>query len=248
MNRQKIVAGNWKMNLTSNQATELTSSIIASFDQSLGVKLILCPPYPFLTQMASLVADQPSVFIGAQNSHHLKSGAFTGEVSAEMIQSTGAQYVILGHSERRTYFKESDELINQKIKLALQNQLIPIFCCGEVLEDRELNHHEAVVQKQILDGFAHLSKEDIAQIVIAYEPVWAIGTGKTASPQQAQDMHFFIRTLMINQFGTDIPILYGGSCKPDNAKELFAMPDIDGGLIGGASLIASDFIKIASSW
>lgn len=248
MSRPKIVAGNWKMNLNSSQASDLVNSILSSYNPDSGVHLIICPSYPYLTQLTELIGDHSSISVGAQNCYSTSSGAYTGEVSAEMIKSCGAKYVILGHSERRTYFQETDQIINQKIKLALQNQLKPIFCCGEVLAEREANQQEGIVQKQILEAFSNLSKNELENIVIAYEPVWAIGTGKTASPQQAQDMHLFIRSLVHKNFGVDIPILYGGSCKPDNAKELFSMPDIDGGLIGGASLVAKDFLAIASSF
>jgi triosephosphate isomerase len=248
MKRQKIVAGNWKMNLNSNQARDLTSKIVSSYNSNSDVHLILCPPYPYLSPLSLMVQNNSTISIGAQNCYSENSGAFTGEVSAEMIQSCGAKYVIIGHSERRTYFNESNTIINQKIKLALQYQLKPIFCCGEVLSERESNIQESIVENQILEAFDNLSPKDIENIVVAYEPVWAIGTGKTATPSQAQDMHFFIRNLIFKNFNVDVPILYGGSCKPDNAKELFSMPDIDGGLIGGASLKSDDFLKIASSF
>jgi len=248
MSRPKIVAGNWKMNLNSSQAADLVNSILSSYKPDSGVHLIICPSYPYLAKISHHIGDRPSIYVGAQNCYSASSGAYTGEVSAEMIKSCGAKYVILGHSERRTYFQETDQIINQKIKLALQNQLMPIFCCGEVLAEREDNQQENVVQKQILEAFANLSKNELENIIIDYDTVWAIGTGKTASPQQAQDMHFFIRSLVYKNFGVDVPILYGGSCKPDNAKELFSMPDIDGGLIGGASLVAKDFLAIASSF
>ncbi len=249
--RKNIVAGNWKMNKDYSQGRNLVKDIVANI-QSPDVTIILCTPFIHLYNAHVKTNDIAMLFIGAQNCHQEESGAFTGEVSASMIKSTGAQYVILGHSERRAYFNESDELIGQKVKTAIANDLHPIFCCGESLEVRESKKHKALVEEQVKNALFHLSAEDFSKIVIAYEPVWAIGTGKTASPEQAQEMHQHIRKLIEKKYGDKIAdatsILYGGSVKPANAKEIFAKADVDGGLIGGASLKADDFIAIINSF
>lgn len=249
--RKHIVAGNWKMNKNYAEGRDLVKSIVENL-QAPNVMVILCPPFIHLYNAHAKTNDMANLFIGAQNCHQEASGAYTGEVSAEMIQSTGANFVILGHSERRAYFNESDELIGQKVKAALANGLQPIFCCGEPLDVREANKHEALVEKQVKKALFNLNKEDFKKVIIAYEPVWAIGTGKTASPEQAQEMHHHIRQLVAKKYGNDIAeglsILYGGSVKPANAKEIFAQPDVDGGLIGGASLKAADFLAIVNSF
>ncbi|HAF28890.1 MAG TPA: triose-phosphate isomerase [Bacteroidales bacterium] len=249
--RKHIVAGNWKMNKTFSEGIDLINKIINKSEPLQNVQLIIAPPF-ILTSEAARLAMNKNIDLAGQNCANHDEGAYTGEISARMLKSSGATYVILGHSERRAYYHETDEIINTKIKLCLENSLTPIVCCGEVLEEREANKHFEVVAKQIKGMFQDISSEAFKNIVIAYEPVWAIGTGKTASPEQAQEMHLFIRETIKNIYGSDlsnnVSILYGGSCKPSNAKELFANPDVDGGLIGGASLNADDFIAIANSF
>ncbi len=251
MKRQQIVAGNWKMNLSFQEGRDLASEIIRSIGPAEPLA-VLCPPFVHLNHISMLASGISNLEIGAQNCHQSNSGAYTGEVSAGMIKSVGASFVIIGHSERREYFGENDELLASKVNTALQNDLRPIFCCGERLEIREAGIHEALVASQVENALFHLDSAAFSKVVIAYEPVWAIGTGKTATSQQAQEMHFFIRTLISKKYGSDIAdattILYGGSCKPDNAEELFSQPDVDGGLIGGASLKANDFIAILQSF
>jgi len=211
--------------------------------------LIIAPPYTHLSRVNDLI---DGVKLAAQNCASEESGAYTGEISPDMLVSVGVEYVILGHSERRAYYGEGNELLNKKTKLVLSKGLKPIFCCGEVLEERESGKLFDVIREQITVGLAGLSKEDMAQVVVAYEPVWAIGTGVVASPDQAQEMHKFIRDLLVELFDKDVAenmsILYGGSCKPSNAAELFANPDVDGGLIGGAALKAEDFLGIANAY
>jgi triosephosphate isomerase len=247
--RKKIVAGNWKMNKTLHEGIELAKTINRQVEDR-DVVVILCPPFIHLSEVAGTITKD-SLFLGAQNCASEASGAYTGEVSAEMIRSTGADYVIIGHSERRTYFSETDEILNKKVKLALANDLIPIFCCGEVLPERQAGNHIQIVKSQVEKGLFNLSPEDFSRVVIAYEPVWAIGTGVTATAEQAQEMHKMIREHIAEKYGNTIAgntsILYGGSCKPSNAKELFTNPDVDGGLIGGASLSASDFMGIVNA-
>jgi triosephosphate isomerase len=248
--RKRIVAGNWKMNKTFKEGIELATAVDNYFDQHpTEVGVILIPPFIHLAEAAGQVK---SVAIGAQNCASEPGGAYTGEVSAEMIRSTGASYVIIGHSERRTYFGEDDSLLHRKIQLAQEQGLIPIFCCGEVLSQREAGNHFEVVRKQVETALFQLNADEIGRLLVAYEPVWAIGTGVNASPAQAQEMHAFIRNLLRERYGDqiadDMTILYGGSCKPDNAANLFANPDVDGGLIGGASLKAEDFISIVQSF
>ena len=213
--------------------------------------VIICTPFIHLASVTPLV-DSAIIGVGAENCADKASGAYTGEVSAEMVKSTGAQYVILGHSERRAYYHETPEILKEKVALALSNGLLPIFCVGEVLEERDKNIQNEVVKSQLEGSLFDLSAEDFSKIVLAYEPVWAIGTGRTASPQQAQEMHAFIRSTVAAKYGKqvaeDTSILYGGSCKPSNAKELFANPDVDGGLIGGAALKAADFKGIIDAF
>jgi triosephosphate isomerase len=251
MKRQKIVAGNWKMNLNFQEGRDLANDIIRNIGPS-DILTILCPPFIHLNHLSVLTNGISNLEVGAQNCHSERAGAFTGEISAGMIKSTGAGFVIVGHSERREYFQENDALLANKVIAVLENGLRPIFCCGEKLEIREAGTQDALVQEQIEKGLFHLDNEAIKKVVIAYEPVWAIGTGKTASSQQAQEMHHFIRNLISKKYGAEIaeaiPILYGGSCKPDNAAEIFSQPDVDGGLIGGASLKAADFIAIVQAF
>lgn len=251
--RQKIVAGNWKMNTTAEEARKLTSEIVNMVKDEVNhdVQVVLAPPLTHLQAVGKLIGDNKKIGLAAQNVSEHESGAFTGEVSVSMLKSVGAQWVIIGHSERREYFKESHEQLARKVDAALKGGLTPIFCCGEPLEIRENGTHEAHVQKQLKESLFHLSEDQVRKTVIAYEPVWAIGTGKTASAQQAQDMHQAIRRQLAEKWGEavagDIRILYGGSMKPDNAKELMDQPDVDGGLIGGASLKSRDFLQIIKS-
>lgn len=249
--RKQIVAGNWKMNKIFSEGIELIHEIKQKAETVNQTLLVIAPPYILTTEAVKLLKDT-NIGVATQNCSNKPEGAYTGEVSAQMVKSVGANFVILGHSERRAYYHETDELINEKIKISLENNLVPIVCCGEVLKERESNEHFQVVAKQIKGMFDGISSDDFKQVIIAYEPVWAIGTGKTATPEQAQEMHQFIRETIKNSYGSEIAnnlsILYGGSCKPDNAKELFANPDVDGGLIGGASLKADDFIAIANSF
>ncbi len=251
MKRQRIVAGNWKMNNNFDEGRDLTISIIQKLGPS-GTLAVLCPPFIHLNYMSTLAKGIANLKLGAQNCHTEANGAFTGEISAPMLKSVGAEFVILGHSERREYFGETDDFLAKKVDAVLSNDLRPIFCVGEKLESREAGEQEAVVSRQLEGGLFHLSEEQMSKVVIAYEPVWAIGTGKTASKEQAQEMHKFIRGLVAKKYNDNLAdlttILYGGSCKPDNAKELFSQPDVDGGLIGGASLKAADFVAIVNSF
>ncbi len=255
--RKKIVAGNWKMNLPFDQADDLLNDIMSELEEwqiPHDELLIVCPPFPYL-EMASEYSNDSYFMVGAQNVNDNASGAYTGEVSAEMLASLELEYCIVGHSERRQYYGETNATVARKVDLLLQHGLKPIVCVGEVLEEREAGRHFDVIRQQVQEGMFHLSAEQMKEIVIAYEPVWAIGTGKTATPAQAQEIHAFIRSLLQEQYDAatpglsqEISILYGGSCKPGNAKELFANPDVDGGLIGGASLNAEDFINIAKAF
>lgn len=248
--RKKIVAGNWKMNKTLDEALILTSEVINMVrDEVRGdVEVVLCTPYIYLPVLQKYVEEVSRISLGAQNCHHKASGAYTGEISAAMLAALGTPYVIVGHSERRQYFGETDELLAEKVKIALANGLKPIFCCGELLEQRQHEDFIAIVKNQITAALFDLSAEDFGKVVIAYEPVWAIGTGLTATSQQAQDMHAALRAHIASQYGEqvadDTTILYGGSCNEKNAPELFACPDVDGGLIGGASLKSREFTNI----
>ncbi len=251
--RKKIAAGNWKMNKTLSEGKTLVSSVLNMLSPNLpeDAQVIIIPPFVHLTTLKEFVGSSANVSLGAQNCSNHDSGAYTGEVSAEMLQGVGVKYVTIGHSERREYFHEGNELLAEKMSKALNAGLTPIFCCGESLDIRESGDHEKYVSKQIEEGLFHLSADEISNIVIAYEPIWAIGTGVTASTQQAQEMHLAIRLMLMDQYGDvadKISILYGGSVKPDNAKELFSQPDVDGGLVGGASLNAQDFVDIANSF
>ena len=250
--RKKIVAGNWKMNTTVAEGVELAKGIVAKVNEiSKGVTLVVAPPFTHLASVAEVLKDSP-VCLSAQNCADQPKGAFTGEVSAEMLKSVGCCYTILGHSERRQYYGETSAKLVKKIALALENGLKVIYCVGEKYEERSIGQHFDVVSTQISEVLFDLTPEQMKHVVIAYEPVWAIGTGVTATSEQAQEIHAFIRETIAAHFGEkvaeDTTILYGGSCKPSNAKELFACPDIDGGLIGGASLKADDFIAIAQAW
>jgi triosephosphate isomerase len=247
--RKKIVAGNWKMNLTLAQGEQLINDVLAAgLKLAEGQEVVFGVPFPYLVKAKALLKNNPGFYLAAQNSASEKSGAYTGEVSAEMLQSVGVDYVILGHSERREYFQESNAVLAKKIDLAMANGLKPIFCCGEPLEVRKAETQNAYVAKQLEESLYHLTAEQLKDVVIAYEPIWAIGTGLTASAAQAQDMHAFIRSEIAAKYGREaalhLSILYGGSAKPSNAVELFSCPDVDGGLIGGASLVAADFAAI----
>jgi triosephosphate isomerase len=250
MSRKKIVAGNWKMNKDYQAGLELISEAVYMIKDELHkeVSTIFASPFIHLASIQKLMATEKNFHVAAQNCHHEKSGAYTGEVSAEMIKSVGVEYVIIGHSERREYQQEDAAMLAKKVNLALQNGLIPIFCFGEKLEERESGKHFDTVENQLSASLFHLTNVEIKNIVLAYEPVWAIGTGKTASPEQAQEMHAFIRKIVSDKYSTElaegISILYGGSCNPSNAKSLFSQKDIDGGLIGGASLKSRDFTDI----
>jgi triosephosphate isomerase len=251
--RRKIIAGNWKMNMSFSEADDLLALIINDIEEN-GLPertdVVVCPPYLYL-ELATDMASGKQLFIGAQNVSEHEKGAFTGEVSASMLESVETDYCIIGHSERRQYFNETNESLSGKVNILLEHDIIPIFCCGELLPDREGNHHMEIVSNQIEQGLFHLKEKDFHKVVIAYEPVWAIGTGKTASPQQAQEMHAFIRALVARKYSSETAaltqILYGGSCNAENAKELFSQPDVDGGLIGGAALKAKDFATIIRS-
>jgi triosephosphate isomerase len=248
--RKQIVAGNWKMNLTLQEGIDLAKSVNEMNEQVDGdVGAIVAPPFIHLSAVSKVLTG---VGLSAQDCAAEAEGAFTGEVSAGMVRSAGAAYVIIGHSERRSIFGEDDALLNKKVRMALGNGLIPIFCCGEVLEERESGKLFEVIKTQIEVALFELDAAEMGQIIIAYEPVWAIGTGVVATPEQAQEMHAYIRQLVRERFGEaiadDLTILYGGSCKPSNARVLFANPDVDGGLIGGASLNAEDFIAIIKSF
>ena len=250
--RKKIVAGNWKMNTTVAEGVELAKGIVAKVNEiSKGVTLVVAPPFTHLVSVGEALKGSP-VALSAQNCADQPKGAFTGEVAAAMLKGVGCAYTILGHSERREYYGETSEKLVKKIALAFENGLKVIYCVGEKLDDRKAGNHFDVVSQQLSEVLFGLTAEQMADVVIAYEPVWAIGTGVTATAEQAQEIHAFIRKTLADKFGAKVAdettILYGGSCKPSNAKELFACPDIDGGLIGGASLKADDFIAIAQSF
>lgn len=248
--REKIVAGNWKMNKNAVETTMLLQNIMAESPKNTKTRIIVAPTFVNLTAAANLLATT-NIDVAAQNMHQAESGAFTGEISADMLTSIGIKTVILGHSERRAIFHETDELIANKVKTALKHKMKVIFCFGEELKDRQSKEHFKIVESQLKFGLFHIEAKDWDSIILAYEPVWAIGTGETASPEQAQEMHQFVRELIFKSFGKEISekvsILYGGSVKPDNAKEIFSKPDVDGGLIGGAALNAKDFLTIVEA-
>lgn len=250
--RRKIVAGNWKMNLTYSEAIELTDGILSHLDQRTTTEVIICPPFPFIQPIHAHLKGLHKVKLGAQNCSENFSGAFTGDVSAAMLKSVNCEYLIIGHSERRTFYNENNTQLTEKIKRALENELAVIFCIGEKLEERKNDQHFQVVQQQIKDVLGNFKAEELEHLIIAYEPVWAIGTGLTATAAQAQEMHAHIRKTLAELFSERIsertPLLYGGSCNASNAQELFACADVDGGLIGGASLKAQEFCKIIASF
>ena len=250
--RKNIVAGNWKMNTTLAEGVGLAKDVneaLKGFTPNCDV--IIAVPFTHLASVNAVI-DSAKLGLGAENCADHKSGAYTGEVSAARVASTGATYVILGHSERRQYYGETSEILKEKVALALDNNLTPIFCIGEVLEERENGTYLDVVKKQIEDALFEMSAEDFSKLILAYEPVWAIGTGKTATDDQAEEMHAFIRKVIADKYGNEVAentsILYGGSCKPSNAPQLFAKPNVDGGLIGGASLDAESFMGIVKAF
>lgn len=250
--RTQIAAANWKMNLTYLQGEKLLDEILgAKIKLKNHQKTLFAVPFPYLIMTRSEVEEELNYYAAAQNCNQHKTGAFTGEISAEMIRSLNINYCIVGHSERREYFSESNSDLAKKIDRCLENYITPIFCCGEALQIREAGTQNEFVANQLQESLFHLNSEKISQIIIAYEPIWAIGTGKTASTDQAQEMHSYIRSVISGKYGHDtgnkISILYGGSVKANNAKEIFSCPDVDGGLVGGASLIAADFIEIIRS-
>lgn len=249
--RDKIVAGNWKMNNDLAQTEDLLSKIKLQWKEEPGVRVIVAPAFTNLYHAFDSLRETP-LEVAAQNMNENENGAFTGEVSAAMLTSVGVKTVILGHSERRAIYKEADDVLAKKVNTALKNEMKVIFCCGEELEERKSNNHFEVVKRQLENGLFHIAPEAWENVVIAYEPVWAIGTGETASPEQAQEMHAFIRKTIGEKFGKEIAnevsILYGGSVKPANAEEIFAKEDVDGGLIGGASLKAEDFLAIVQAF
>ncbi|NJM80066.1 MAG: triose-phosphate isomerase [Flavobacterium sp.] len=248
--RKNIVAGNWKMNKTNSETITLLDEILAKKPNT-ATEIIVSPTFVNLKTAVDKVAGK-GITVAAQNMHQAEGGAFTGEIAASMLTDIGVKTIILGHSERRAYFHETDALLANKVDTALKHEMRIIFCFGEELKDRQADNHFNVVEYQLRDGLFHLQKSDWSKIVLAYEPVWAIGTGETASPEQAQEMHLFIRNLVTKVYGHEIAdeltILYGGSVKPDNAKEIFSKPDVDGGLIGGASLKAGDFLDIVNGF
>jgi len=250
--RKQIAAANWKMNLSLAQAESLLNELVASA-HSLGVhqEVIFAVPTIYIPLALAKLANKPNVFVAAQNCHQKEAGAYTGEISASMLESIGVKHVIVGHSERREYFAESDTLLAEKVNAILAIHSTPIFCCGEPLAIREAETQNAFVEAQLKNSLFHLSAEEIVKVVIAYEPIWAIGTGKTATSAQAQDIHAYIRTCFANKYGeavaNEISILYGGSVKASNAKEIFSQSDVDGGLVGGASLVATEFNAIINA-
>lgn len=250
--RTQIAAANWKMNLSFQQGEKLLNDILAAeIKMKDHQKTIFAVPFPYLTMARSEVSEEKNYYAAAQNCYHKRSGAFTGEVSAEMIRSLNINYCIIGHSERREYFSESNGMLAEKLNLCLENFITPVFCCGEALNIREAGIQNDFVARQLQESVFHLPAEKITDIVIAYEPVWAIGTGKTATTEQAQEMHAHLRSILAGQYGGavagQVSILYGGSVKANNAKEIFSCPDVDGGLVGGASLVTADFIEIIRS-
>ncbi len=249
--RRKVIAGNWKMNNNLSESQNLISKLISGLgNEKVSCDVIICPPFTSLSEASSLTKNT-AIKLGAQNMYFEESGAFTGEVSASMLKSVGCEYVILGHSERRTIFGEGDQLINKKIKKALTSGLKPIFCVGETLQEREGNVTNDVIKRQVTEGLKEISANDMDKIIVAYEPVWAIGTGKTATPEQAEEVHAFIRGLITSLYSQSVAenlvIQYGGSVKPDNAKELLSQKNIDGALVGGACLKADSFIGIINA-
>lgn len=252
MSRQKIVAGNWKMNKSLQEAKTLVEMITNQVNDFDEVTKIIIPPFPFLDSVNHLISNKANFSLGAQNCHTNASGAYTGEVSAGILKSVGCNYVLVGHSERRQYFKEKEADFILKIKEALKNNIRPVFCIGETIHERKTDNHFKVVTEQLTSVLKEFSVSEFSKFVLAYEPVWAIGTGETATAAQAQEMHAYIRNVVTDLYDSNIAnqvsILYGGSCNPQNAQDLFKCPDVDGGLIGGASLNADDFCKIIFSF
>ncbi len=250
--RKQIAAANWKMNLTLQQGEKLMDDLLAlPHELKANQQAIFAVPFPYLINIAKKLEGKQQIFVAAQNCYSKKSGAYTGETSVEILQSISIQYVVLGHSERREYFNETNELLKEKVNICLENNLYPIFCCGEALSVREAGTQNEFVAKQLEESLFHLTAEQLKNIVIAYEPIWAIGTGKTATSEQAQEMHAFIRKTIAAKYGeevaAEVSILYGGSVKANNAKEIFSQADVDGGLVGGASLIATEFNAIINA-
>jgi triosephosphate isomerase len=249
--KNKIVAGNWKMNKSFSDAEDLIVAIAEGIEEkSTTVEVIIFPPFVYL-EMATDIEQESDLMIGTQNISQFESGAYTGEISAEMLESLEVRFSIIGHSERRKYFNETNEILAQKVNMAIKHNISPVFCVGETLEERTADKQFAVIEQQLNESLFHLSEKEFEQVIIAYEPVWAIGTGVTATAGQAQEMHAYIRELVAKKYTQTIAdegfILYGGSCNADNAEVLFALPDVDGGLIGGASLDAEQFLKIVDA-
>jgi triosephosphate isomerase len=247
--RKKIIAGNWKMNIKQQEGSSLITELVSMIkdEAKSSTTVVICPPFPHIGYAKRLFQHQTNMFLGSQNCADKSSGAYTGEVSAAILQSFEVDYVIVGHSERREYYNETDAILATKVNLVLENQMLPIFCCGETLQQRQAGNHFELIQNQLTNGLFHLSAEQFSKVVVAYEPIWAIGTGVTASTEQAQEMHAVIRKHLASKYGAlanNTSILYGGSVKADNAAELFACPDVDGGLVGGASLKAREFANI----
>jgi triosephosphate isomerase (TIM) len=247
--RKQIAAANWKMNMSYQQGEKLLDDILKeSIRLTSRQQVLFAVPYPYLLMTRSEVEEEKNYYASAQNCHHKKSGAYTGEISAEMLHSIGVPFCIVGHSERREYFKETNAMLAEKVSLCLESFITPIFCCGESLDTRETGTQNDFVAQQLKESLFHLTAKELTGIIIAYEPIWAIGTGKTATTEQAQEMHAHLRSILAGQYGQQIAdqisILYGGSVKANNAKEIFSCPDVDGGLVGGASLVAADFVQI----
>jgi triosephosphate isomerase len=251
IHRKKIIAGNWKMNKTQSEARVLVADLVRELDRFDAAEIVLCPPFTALSAVSELLSPVPNIRLGAQNLHEAPSGAFTGEISAAMLRELYVRYVIIGHSERRQFFHEDNATVNRKTKAALAAELRPIVCIGETLPEREGNIWKKVLEKQLKEGLDGITEKQLADIIFAYEPVWAIGTGKTATPAQAEEAHQFIRKVLDTKFGhaaaERVRIQYGGSVKAENAKELLSKPDIDGALVGGASLDARGFTAIVKS-
>lgn len=250
--RKQIAAANWKMNLTFTEAEKLIDELLKNqFEPSSHQIVLLAVPFPYLIMANEKIKNRNNIFITAQNCAATNNGAFTGEVSTEMLTSIDIKYVLIGHSERRQYYNETNDVLTEKVNRALEKNIYPVFCCGEPLPVRESESQNEFVEKQLRESLFRLSADQMLQTIIAYEPIWAIGTGKTANSSQAQDMHLHIRRVIENQYGKEVadavPILYGGSVKGSNAAEIFSMPDVDGGLVGGASLVASEFATIINS-
>ena len=247
--RKQIAAANWKMNGTFQQGERLLDDILGAEIELANHQLaIFAVPFPYLLMTRSEVEEEQNYYAAAQNCHHKKSGAYTGEVSAEMLHSMNINYCVVGHSERREYNAETNAMLADKVNLCFEHFITPLFCCGEALAIREAGTQNDFVAAQLKESLFHLPADKIKNIIIAYEPIWAIGTGKTATTEQAQEIHKYLRSVIASQYGdavaNEIPVLYGGSVKANNAKELFSCPDVDGGLVGGASLVAADFIEI----